>query len=333
MTSDVVMIPTVAGEVRSDELGVTLMHEHIFILSPELEQNYPEGWQEEERVADAITKLQAAKNGGVDTVVDLTVLGLGRYIPRIQRIAEQVDINIIVATGAYITTALPLQFMFQDPAGPLGKREVLIDMFEQDAAKGISDTGVRAAIIKCATDHAGLTPDVERVLRAAARVQRGTNLPIFTHTEAETRRGLDQLRIFAAEGVDPQSVIIGHSGDTGDLDYLRELLAAGSYLGMDRFGLYNILDYETRLDTVANLCTEGYSSRLLLSHDTSCYFRWDAELRSLAPQWHYTHLIEDVLPDLRRRGVSQGQIDEMMVVNPRRIFESNHLCVAREESS
>jgi phosphotriesterase-related protein len=327
------MVPTVAGEVRSDELGVTLMHEHIFILSPELEQNYPEGWQESERVADAVRKLRAAKNGGVDTIVDLTVLGLGRYIPRIQRIAEQVDINIIVATGAYITNVLPLQFMFQDPAGPLGKREVLIDMFEQDAITGIAGTGVRAAILKCATDVAGVTADVERVLRATARVQLSTNLPIFTHTDAATRRGLEQLRIFAEEGVEGASVTIGHSGDTADLAYLRELLASGCYLGMDRFGLYNILDYPARLDTVALLAAEGHASRLLLSHDTSCYFRWDAELRALASQWHFTHLLDDVLPDLRRRGVTQAQIDEMMIANPRRIFESNQLRISREGSA
>lgn len=319
------MVPTVTGAVPSDQLGVTLMHEHIFILSPEIEQNYPEGWQEEERVEDAIRKLRRAKEKGVDTIVDLTVLGLGRYIPRIQRIASQVDLNIIVATGAYFTAALPLQFMFQDPTGPLGKREVLIDMFEHDAVIGIADTEVRGAIIKCATDEAGVTRDVERVLRASARAQRRTNLPIFTHTDAATKRGLEQQSIFAEEGVDLNSVIIGHSGDTGDLEYLRALLSAGSYLGMDRFGLYNILDYETRLDVIVQLCAEGYASRLLLSHDTSCYFRWDAELRSLAPNWHYTHITDDVLPDLRRRGISQDQIDEMMIVNPRRIFERNFL--------
>jgi phosphotriesterase-related protein len=327
------MVPTVTGDVRSDELGVTLMHEHIFILAPEVEQNYPDGWDEEERIADAVRKLRAAKNGGVDTIVDLTVLGLGRYIPRIQRVAEQVDINIIVATGAYITSALPLPFMFQDPHGPVGGREVLIEMFEQDATAGIGGTGVRAAILKCATDVAGLTADVERTLRATARAQLSTGLPIFTHTDAATRRGTEQLRIFAEEGVDPAQVTIGHSGDTADMGYLSELLASGCYLGLDRFGLYNILDYETRLDIVAQLAAAGHTSRLLLSHDTSCYFRWDAELRKLAPQWHYTHLLDDVLPDLRRRGLTQDQLDEMMIANPRRIFESHQLRISREESS
>jgi phosphotriesterase-related protein len=323
--SDSVMVPTVTGEVRSDELGMTLMHEHIFILAPELEHNYPEDWREEERVEDAARKLQAAKKKGIDSIVDLTVLGLGRDIPLIQRVAERVEINIVVATGAYVTTALPLPFVFQDPKGPVGGREVLIEFFQRDIYEGIASTGVRAAAIKCASDVAGLTHDVERVLRATAQVHLATNLPIFTHTDAATKGGLEQQRIFREEGVDLGHVIIGHCGDTSDVEYLRELLQAGSYLGMDRFGLYNLLDFETRLEIVARLCAEGWTERLILSHDTSCYVRWGDALRTLAPKWEYTHIVDEVLPALRKRGVSADQIEEMMVGNPRRVFEAGAL--------
>ena len=319
---DVVIVPTVTGEVRSDELGLTLMHEHIFIFSPELEQNYPdEAWREEEQVADAVRKLRAAKSKGVDSIVDLTVLGLGRDIRLIQRVAEQVELNIIVATGAYVTTALPLPFVFQDPKGPLGGREVLIEMFQQDIFEGIAGTSVRAGALKCASDIPGLTHDVDRVLRAVAHVHRTTNLPIFTHSDANSKGGLDQQRIFREEDIALDHVIIGHCGDTGDVEYLRELLDAGSYLGMDRFGLYNLLDYETRIETVVRLCGDGYTSRLILSHDTSCYLRWAGELRSLSPKWEYVHIVDEVLPELRRRGLTADQIEELMVANPRRIFE------------
>jgi phosphotriesterase-related protein len=218
-----------------------------------------------------------------------------------------------------------LPFVFQDPDGPLGGREVLIELFQQDIYDGIAGTGVRAGVLKCASDVAGLTHDVERVLRAVAKVHLATNLPIFTHSDAASRGGLEQQRVFREEGVDLGHAIIGHCGDTDDLDYLRELLSAGSYLGMDRFGLYNLLDAEKRLDVVARLCAEGFTRRLLLSHDASCYLRWGDELRHLSPKWHYTHLVEEVLPELRRRGVSAEEIDEMMVGNPRRIFEAGAL--------
>ena len=94
------IVPTANGSADSAALGRTLMHEHIFVITTEVQQNHDE-WDEEERVTDAVEKLRALKAAGYDTVVDLTVIGLGRYIPRIVRIAKQVDINIIVATGVY----------------------------------------------------------------------------------------------------------------------------------------------------------------------------------------------------------------------------------------
>jgi phosphotriesterase-related protein len=260
------------------------------------------------------------------------VLGLGRNVRLVQRVAERVDLNIVVATGAYITNSLPLPFVFQDPNGPVGGREVLIDMFEQDAIDGVAGTGTRAAILKCATDVEGVTKDVERVLRAVAKVHRSTNLPIFTHTDAVSRRGLEQQAIFAEEGADLRQVIIGHCGDTDDLDYLRQLLAAGSYLGLDRFGLYNLLDYERRLDVVMELCADGYAERLVLSHDASCYLRWGTALRALAPDWTYTHIVDDVLPALKRRGLSDAVVEQLMVTNPRNIFEAGALARPPERS-
>jgi len=329
----VVDVPTVTGSVRSDELGITLMHEHIFILAPELEDNYPDEWDADVQVAAAVRKLNAAKERGVNTIVDLTVLGLGRNIPLIQRVAEQVDLNIVIATGAYVTNALPLPFTFQDPNGPVGGREVLIEMFENDARHGVADTGVRAAIIKCATDVEGVTKDVERVLRAVAQVQKSTSLPIFTHTDAASRRGLEQQAIFSEEGADLGKVVVGHCGDTDDMEYLGELLAAGSYLGLDRFGLYNLLDFDRRLDVVLRLCADGHTSRLVLSHDASCYLRWGARLRDLAPDWHYTHLIDEVLPALSRRGLSKADIEQLMVANPRNIFEAGAIAAPTERSN
>src|ERR1700704_122437 len=96
------LVNTVRGEIDTAQLGVTLMHEHVFVLSTEIMQNFPEPWgDEEKRVGDAITRLNELKARGVDTIVDLTVIGLGRYIPRIQRVAAATEINIVAATGIY----------------------------------------------------------------------------------------------------------------------------------------------------------------------------------------------------------------------------------------
>ncbi|MCB0930955.1 MAG: phosphotriesterase-related protein [Mycobacterium sp.] len=317
------MTETVRGNVAASDLGVTLMHEHVFVLSTEIMANFPEGWGDEDaRERAAVDKLNALKAVGVDTIVDLTVIGLGRYIPRIQRIAQRTDLNIVVATGVYTYNDVPMYFHFNGPGTMLDGPDPMVDMFVRDITEGIADTGVKAAILKCATDEPGVTPGVERVLRAVSAAHRATGVPITTHTHAGTRRGLEQQRIFAEEGVDLGRVIIGHSGDTTDLDYLEELIAAGSYLGMDRFGLDNLLSFEDRVDTVARMCERGHANRMVLAHDASCYIDWlpEAAVPFALPNWHFLHIHNDVLPALRQRGVTEEQITTMLVTNPREIF-------------
>jgi phosphotriesterase-related protein len=317
-------IQTVRGSLDTASLGRTLMHEHVFVLSTEIMQNYPEDWgDEEQRVADAIARLNELKSVGVDTIVDLTVTGLGRYIPRIQRIAAATDLNIVVATGLYTYNDVPHYFHFRGPGTLLDGPELMVDMFVRDITEGIADTGVKAAILKCATDEPGVTPGVERVLRAVARAHRETGVPISTHTHAGTRRGLEQQRIFAEEGVDLSRVVIGHSGDTTDVGYLEELIAAGSYIGMDRFGIDVILPFEERVDIVARMCERGHADKMVLSHDAACHNDWldDDVLAQVTPRWNYLHITHDVIPALKERGVTDEQLHQMLVENPRSIFE------------
>lgn len=318
-------IQTVRGPLSTSDLGTTLMHEHVFVLDAELVQNYPDEWgSEEKRIAAAVARMHELKATGVDTLVDLTVTGLGRNIPRIQRIAEQTSLNIIVATGIYTYNELPTYFHYRGPGGLLGGAEPMVDMFVKDLTTGIAGTGVKAGILKCATDRMGVTPDIDRSLRAVAKAHRLTGAPISTHTWARGKVGIDQQRIFAEEGVDLGRVIIGHCGDTTDLDYLRELLRHGSFLGMDRFGIDSILSFEDRVATVTALCLEGFADKLLLSHDAACFLHWMPEqmIPAALPKWNYLHIHRDVLPSLRAGGVTDAQIETMMVLNPRRIFEN-----------
>jgi phosphotriesterase-related protein len=278
------------------------MHEHVFVLSPEINDNHPEVIGDEAtREADAIERLNELKSRGVDSIVDLTVIGLGRYIPRIARIAAATDVNIVVATGIYTYNDVPMYFHFRGP-----------------------DTGIKAAILKCATDEPGVTPGVERVLRAVAQAHRQTGVPISTHTHAATRRGLEQQRIFTEEGVDLSRVVIGHCGDSTDIDYLEELIGNGSYIGMDRFGLDTFLNTEQRVNTVATMCERGHADKMVLSHDAACFNDWLPEeiLPVAMPNWHYLHISDDVLPALKQRGVTDEQITTMLVDNPREIFSA-----------
>jgi len=301
------------------------MHEHVFIISPEMFHNVPEDWGDEDaRMDDAASRLEELKASGIDAILDPTALGLGRYIPRIATLAARIDLNIIVATGLYTFNELPPYWGARIPgSGPNGS-DPMVDLFVRDITEGIAGTGVKAAVIKCATDRPGMTPGVERVLRACAQAHRATGAPITTHTHAASRRGIEQQAIFESEGVDLTRVVIGHSGDTDDLDYLEALIANGSILGMDRFGMDGYLTTDKRVAVIAELCARGYAERMVLSHDAACYLDWiPGEIPpSVMPHWHYLHISRDVLPALRDAGVTDAQIDTMLIDTPRRFLEN-----------
>ncbi|HEY3752185.1 MAG TPA: phosphotriesterase-related protein [Pseudonocardiaceae bacterium] len=318
-------VQTVLGPVAAADLGRTLMHEHVFVLTSDIQQNFPDEWGDEDaRVADAVAKLAELPEIGVRTIVDPTVIGLGRYIPRIKRIAEQVpELNIIVATGVYTYTDVPGFFMHRGPGLGEGVPDPMVDMFVADITTGISGTGVRAGLLKCAIDHAGLTPGVERVLRAVGEAHLRTGVPITVHTHPGSRTGLEVKRVLLDEiGVDPHKVVLGHSGDTDDADHLTELAEAGFLLGMDRMGINTERTFEQRCDIVVEMCRRGFAERMVLSHDAACYIDWvDPNVKPLLTQWHYLHIEQEVLPYLREHGVTEDQITAMLVDNPRTYFE------------
>jgi phosphotriesterase-related protein len=308
-------VETALGPVATTELGPTLMHEHIVTRSPGVHENWPHLFDRPAILALAERKLADLHGRGIRTIVDLTTVDLGRDIGLIVEVARRARVHVIVATGVWW---MPQRYFSAHGV------DAVAELFIRDITQGIGASGVKAAIIKCATDTAGVTPVIENILRAAARAQKATGVPISTHTWAAGRSGEAQQAIFAQEGVDLSHVIIGHSGDSDDLGYLRGLMERGSTIGMDRFGLDHYLPTERRVEVLARLCAEGYASKMVLSHDANCWTDMLSEVdkRRIRPRWHYNHISDDVLPALRKAGVSDDQIEQMLMHNPRAIFEA-----------
>jgi len=308
-------VNTVSGPIDTAGLGFTLMHEHIIVESPGVKENFPIIDREAE-IDKAAAKLKDVMGRGVNTLVDLTP-GDWRDIPLVKEVVARSGIQVIVATGIY----WEVPHHFRSTTGR--SVDYVGELFIKDILEGIMDTGVKAGIIKCATDEPGVTLDVERILRASAKAHRATGVPISTHTHAASEVGLKQQDVFESEGVDLSRVVIGHSGDTEDTNYLRKLCDRGSYIGMDRFGIDIFLENEKRVATIAKMCGMGYAEHMVLSHDAACYFGWvDPPLREkIVPNWHFNHIPDNVLPALRAAGVTEDQIHTMTVDNPRRIFE------------
>jgi phosphotriesterase-related protein len=294
-------VQTFRGAVDVADLGPTLTHEHIFVGDPELDLNFPHPeWDAAAMVGRAVDGLDRLWDLGIRTVVDLTVLGLGRDVRRVAEVAERARVNLVASTGYYTTDVLPPFFQTHGPGRLVDEPDPLVEFFVRDIEEGVAGTGVRAAMLKVATDRAGLTPDVERVLTAAAAAQQHTGVPITTHTHAPSQSGRD----------------------SEDLDYLRELMDAGCTIGMDRFGMEHVLPDDRRIATVGRLLQLGYADRMVLSHDAAVFSRmtppsWRSKH---APHWQMETISRRILPRLLESGASEADLQRMLVGNPARLL-------------
>jgi phosphotriesterase-related protein len=312
-------VPTVRGEVAAQDLGTSLLHEHVFIASPEgiANHNHTWGapwWDEEERVAAAIRDLRELRDLGVRTIVDPTAFGLGRNVHRLQRVNAEVDLNIVVCTGLYAFIEVPAYLKYREAPD-------LASIFRRDIEVGIDDTGVKAAFLKCAIEAYGVIGDLPLILDAIALAAVETGRPVMVHTNAEAQTGRLALTELTRRGVDPTRIVVAHAGDSNDMDYLRELGDSGAMLGFDRFNIPSFNPDEDRIETLLKLLGEGYINRIHLSHDAATFNDFmqhnpgfvDADIS-------YTHIHRRILPVLRERGVTDAQIDEMLATNARRFL-------------
>jgi len=318
-------VPTTAGDIDVADLGVVLMHEHVFIRTEPLQQGWPGfgGWDAEAEVAAARERLNRLSQAGAGTILDMTVPGLGRDPELVARAVDGTGLKVMFATGYYTYDNLPFPFQYRGRGKVIDDADQMLEsLFERDVTGGIGDTRFRAAVLKIVTDEQGMTPDVERLALAIANVHGRTGTPICTHAHAPTKRGLDQQRLLTSRGVDLGRVMVGHSNETTDLGYLEQIIDNGSYLGWDRCGLAVTVPLDAQLDTLAKLCERGYASRVMLSHDKASFSDWftNAEQDFVLPDWQFTYIHSGLLPGLREHGISEDQIDQMLIHNPREFF-------------
>lgn len=316
-------VQTCRGPVEVTDLGPTLIHEHLFVRSFELEVNDPDPeWRPAEAVETAVRGLDALYELGIRTVVDLTVPGLGRDVALVAEVARRTRVQLIASTGWYTDDVLPIYFRFHGPGRVVDGTDPLVRLFLTDIERGIAGTGIRAAMLKVMSDAPGITPDVARVMTAAAFAHGRTGIPITTHSQPASRNGLEQQAFLTRLGVPPERIVIGHSGDSEDLDYLKTLMDRGSTVGMDRFGMEQVLPDEARVRTVLALLHQGYGDRMVLAHDTAFYSHvtppsWRARH---APNWRFDRIPRTIVPMLIEGGASDADVDRMLVTNPRRLL-------------
>jgi phosphotriesterase-related protein len=309
-------VESVTGPIDLEDLGTTLIHEHFRTTDEAGRFQFPHLYDEQAEWDAAIADANAVKGHGVKTVVEPSAMFLQRDAAFSKRVADESGLQVILATGIYTYDYLPQFLQNRD-------EDAVAAIFVYEIENGIQGTGIKPAFIKCAADEPGVTANVEKVHRAAARASAQTGRPIMAHSHPSSGTGLEQMRIFTEEGVDPAKVQIAHTGDTDDLDYIEKLLDTGCWIGMDRYGLDLFLATEPRNKTVLTLLERGYADRMFLSQDYCSSIDWfppevQEHLKANeVPKWSMTYLFEEVIPELKERGMTDEQLTTMLEENPK----------------
>jgi phosphotriesterase-related protein len=312
-------VHTVQGPVDADELGVVLIHEHLRFRDEAVSAEWPQRYDEQEELDAALEAVNAAKQRGVQTIVEPTAMFGGRDVRFMAKVAEQTDVRVVPCTGIYSYDYLPHYFENRDV-------DAMAEHFVADIEQGIQGTDIKAAFLKCAADAPGVTEHVEKIHRAVARASVQTGTPIMAHSMPAVATGPRQVEIFEQEGVDLSRVQIAHCGDTDDVAYIEALIDKGVYVGLDRYGLEMFLPIDKRNATAAELLRRGHVERLVISQDFCPTIDWyppeargTFEGQGAIRNWSMTLVFDEVVPALREEGVlDEHAFHTVFVENPKR---------------
>jgi phosphotriesterase-related protein len=259
-------INTVLGPITPEQLGPTLMHEHMVLAYPGWDMDaLCQHFELNELAKICADALEEVKKYGIKTVVDATASDMWRNVELDRAVAEKTGLNIICATGMY--------YEGEGMPAYLKARSAMMDIvteqyesFMQELTVGIGKTGIKAGVIKVATGHGSITPYEEKMLKAAARAQKETGVPILTHTQQGTM-GPEQAALLIAEGADAKRIVIGHMCGNANMEYQVSVIDKGVCLGFDRWGLDFLFPDNLRRATVLGLLGMGFADRIVLSQD------------------------------------------------------------------
>lgn len=309
-------IPTATGAINSNQLGITLMHEHVFHHTL-----IPDG-KEKETIDHALKMLRDAKRVGIDTIVDLSPV---RNSKMIQAVAAQVPINIILATGSYLQRLMPEWLV------KMNEKEFK-DHLRREITEGIDGSGIRPAIIKVAGDRTPLTEWEKEKFRAAAQIQKELDVPIGTHAIFNPGEQFDWL---VKNGANPARLFFSHIeaefgwGGQSKEQIGKELLRiakAGGNLLFNNFGYEFDTPWEDLVYLMRFLCDNGCAKNVMTSMDS--YWQWkDGKIITNVEDRHphtrlktFAYAITDAVPAMLKAGFSDKEVKQFLVHNPSQYF-------------
>ncbi len=322
MTTEARAVQTVTGRVRPEDLGRTLIHEHVLIGFPgwNLDAFAPK-FVRADAMARAIDQMHELRDLGVGTFVDPCPMDLGRDVEFLAELGQRSGMQIVCTTGAYFEAEGITHTFRHLPV------EEITAIYIKEITEGVGETGIRAGAVKIATGAHQISDYERKLVTAGARAAKETGVPLISHTQ-EASCGHEQIDLVTGEGVEPHRLVVGHSDGVDDPDYHRSLAERGAFVGFDRFGITLILPDEVRVKNVVALAKSGHTRNILLSHDSIVCWqgrpvpfanRYE-DVLAMLPEWRPTSIPKKIVPQLRAGGLTEADIETILVDNPRRFL-------------
>lgn len=304
------MIQTVNGPISVKELGVTMCHEHLAVDLSRVRKDQDSNFDDRELICDEIEKMKAF---GVQSIIEVSCNDMGRDVKTLRWYSNTCGIHIVASTGYYLEE---YHSDFVRNSSP----EELSEVFCKEITVGIDGTDIKAGIIgEVASGEPVMAESERKVLIAAALAGKRTKTAVTTHCQLG-RLGLEQCELFHKYGMDPAKVILGHVDLANDKAYYEELLKQGVNLGFDTIGKTGYLSDEDRADNLMWLIERGWMDRIVLSQDISR----KSYLSRYGKYAGYMTVMKNFVPMLKKRGIMQKDLDQMLIYNPARILEKEN---------
>lgn len=339
-------VMTVNGPIAAEALGITLMHEHIlndcrcwwhapktperqylaggFVCMEILGELKQDPFVNKHNITLddeplAISELRAFANAGGQTVVEPTCRGIGRNPLALRRIAKAAGLNVVMGAGYYLGSSHPAE-VADMTVGDIANEIV------REAVEGVDGTDVKIGLIGEIGVSSDFTAEEEKSLRGAAQAQVRTGLPLMVHLPGWFRLGHRVLDVVAQEGADIRHTVLCHMNPShDDFSYQSELAARGAFIEYDMIGMdFFYADQQVQCPSdeeaaraIVRLAEAGYLDRVLLSHDVF--------LKMMLTRYGgngYAYVLRHFLPRLKRHGLDETALDQMMRANPRAVFQA-----------
>ena len=304
-----IMIRTVLGDIKKEELGKTLAHEH-FIL--DLDWVRKDGVSFINDVDEVVPEIEKAMAQGIEAAFEVSTIDMKRDVNKLKEISEKTGLKIVCSTGFYLSEYHP---EWMDKA----TKEEIAEIYIKELIEGIEASDVKAGLIaEIASSPKQFVGNEKKILEAAGIASKKTGFAVSTHTGRIN--AIETIETLLNEGVDPDKIIIGHQDLIDDSDYHLSLLKYGVNIAFDTCGKVAYMPDETRALNAKKLVEAGYEDHLVLSNDVSRHTYFTSFGKD-----GYLAVMGSVVPLMRQYGIEESIINKFLRDNPARIVNNERI--------